>query len=134
MIKDEMSTDYFHTMDEAYQVFLKVEEKVDRKNQQKLRGRGWRGRGKTNTIKENEKEEESISNQSTRWNGVGRGKGFERGKGKFVITCYRCGVEGHKASKCPEKKGPSKRCDAIMQVTMGGHAMVVGEDVVVLPH
>jgi len=31
-----------------------VEDKVDRKTQKKLRGRGRRGRGRTNIVKENE--------------------------------------------------------------------------------
>jgi hypothetical protein len=64
LIEDEMSMHYFHTVDEAYQVSLKVGEKVDRKTKQKLRGRGRRGRGKTHIVRENEKGEESISNQS----------------------------------------------------------------------
>jgi hypothetical protein len=89
-------------------VSLKVEEKVDRKTQQKLRGRGPRGRGRTNIAKENDKEEESTSSQSSIGNGAGRGRGFRRGKGKFVITCYRCGVEGHKAWNAQKSKVPVK--------------------------
>ena len=103
LIQDEMGTHYFRTVYEAYQISLKVEEKVDRKTQKKLRGRGPRGRGRKNTTKENEKEEESTSSQSAKGNGAGRVRGFIRGKVKFVIICYRCGVEGHKASKSPKK-------------------------------
>ena len=39
-IQDEMSTHYFRTMDEAYQVSLKVEDKAERKVRQKFRGKG----------------------------------------------------------------------------------------------
>ena len=98
-----MSTHYFHTVVEFYQVSLKVEEKVDKKNQQNLRGRGPWETGRTNIAKENGKEEESTSSQSSIGNGASRGRGFRRGKGKFVITCYRCGVERHKALECLEK-------------------------------
>lgn len=48
-IQDEMSTHYFHTVDEAYQVSLKVEELVDKKMKQKLRGKGPRGRRRAST-------------------------------------------------------------------------------------
>jgi hypothetical protein len=53
------------------------------------------------TAKGSEKEEESSSGQGGRGgNGVGRSRGFRRGKGRYVITCYHCGVEGHKKSEC----------------------------------
>ena len=98
-------------MDETYQVSLKVEEKVERNTQQTFRGKGPRGRGREIIVKENENEDEATSILSTRGNGVGRGRGFGRGRGKYVINSYRCGIEGHKASECPEKLGPSKRGD-----------------------
>ena len=101
-----MSTHYFHTIDEAFQVSLKVEEKVNRKAQQKLRGKGPQGRGRTRTDKVNESEEESTNTSNTKGNGTGRGRGF--GRGKCTITYYRCGVDGHKASECPEKQNVSK--------------------------
>jgi len=99
----EMSTHYFRTLAEAYQVSMKVEEKFDKKNWQKLRGRGPRGIGRTSIANENGKEEESTGSQSSIGNGASRGRGFRRRKGKFVITCYRCGVERHKALECLEK-------------------------------
>ena len=98
-----MSTYYFRTIEEAYHVSLKVEEKVDRKAQQKLREKGPRGRGKNNTVKVNECKEESTSTSNTRGNGSNRGRGFGRGIGRYTITYYRCGVDGHKAIKCLEK-------------------------------
>jgi hypothetical protein len=38
-----MITHYFHIVDEAYQVALKVEEKIERKTQPRGRGRGFTG-------------------------------------------------------------------------------------------
>ena len=58
-----MSTHYFHTVDEPYQVALKVEEKVERKTQQKFRGKGPQGRCKTSTTKENKKEDEASTDE-----------------------------------------------------------------------
>jgi len=132
-IQYEMSTHYFRNVDEAYQVALKVEEKIDRKLQQKFRGRGPRGRGRASAARGNEKEDESTSSQNSRGgNGTGRGRGFGRGKDKYIITCYRCGVEGHKASECPEKHNSGKRSEARTQVTQADEASVVGENVMVL--
>jgi hypothetical protein len=53
-------------------------------------------------VKGNKKEEEYSSGQGGRGgNGAGRGRGFERGKGIYVINFYHCGVEGHKKPECP---------------------------------
>ena len=96
----------FCTIDQACQVALKVEEKINRKVQQKGRGRGSRGRGKTGTIRGSEKEEKSTNSQGGRGgNNTGRSRGsFGRGKGNYVITCYHCGVEGHKKYEWPKKQ------------------------------
>ena len=131
-IQDEMRTHYFCIMDEAYQVSLKVEEKVERKTQQKFSGKGPRGRVMTSTVKEYEKEVEATSKISARGNGVGSGRGFGRVRGKYVITCYRCGVESHKASECPERQGPSNKGDARIHMTMVDEASIAGENVIVL--
>jgi hypothetical protein len=85
-----------------------VEEKIGMRVWQKFWGKGTRGRGTTSVAKDSEKEDEATSSQNTRGGkSVGSGRGF--GRGKYVITCYRCGVDGHKASrmsretKCSEK-------------------------------
>lgn len=66
-----MRTQYFHTIDESYQVLL---ENIDTKTQQKGRGRGSRSRGKTRIARGSEKEEEFTSGQSGRGgNNIGRG-------------------------------------------------------------
>lgn len=56
LIEDEMSTHYFWTIDEAYHIALKVEEKMNRRIQYK-----GRGSGKEETVGGSEKEEESMS-------------------------------------------------------------------------
>jgi hypothetical protein len=64
------------------------------------------------------REVEASSSQISKGdNHAGRGRGFGRGKGKYVITCYRCGVEGHKASECPEKHNLGRRNEARTHVT-----------------
>jgi hypothetical protein len=61
------------------------------------------GRGRASVARSIEKEDEVINNQNTRGgSGTGRGSGF--GRGKYVITCSRCRIKGHEASKCPESR------------------------------
>lgn len=75
------------------------------KTQHKGRG-GSRDRGKIGTVRGNEKEEESTSDQGgrggnnvaiCRWTLIRR-------KGKYVITCYPCRVQGHKKYECLKGK------------------------------
>ena len=49
-----------------------------------------------------------------------------------MITCYRCGVEGHKASEFLKKQNVNKRSDARTQVTIVKEASMVGDNVIVL--
>jgi hypothetical protein len=85
-IQDEMSTYYFRNVDEAYQVYLKVEENIDIILRQKFQGKGTRGKGKPISSKDSEKEDEATNNQNIRrGRSIGRGRGF--GQGKYVITC-----------------------------------------------
>jgi hypothetical protein len=46
-----MSTHYFHNVDEAYQITLKVEEKLSRRSQQNFKGKGPRGKGRTSVAR-----------------------------------------------------------------------------------
>lgn len=80
--------------------------------QQKFRGKCPRGGDRASATRVNEKKNEATSTQSKKGNGTRRGRGFRRGKGKYAITCYKCGVEGHKTSKCPERHNSRKRSEA----------------------
>jgi len=55
-IQDEISMHLFQTVDEAYQVSLKVEKKIRIKQQQKLYGKILEGRGRASNDRDNEKE------------------------------------------------------------------------------
>lgn len=92
---------------------------MNRKKQQKGRGRVFRGVGKAWTARGSEKEEESISGQGV-WvgNTVVRGKwSLGRGKIKYLISFYRCGVEGINESKCSKGKFSGRRGEARTNVT-----------------
>jgi hypothetical protein len=123
-----MSTHYFNNVDEAYQVSLKVEENIDKILWYKFHGKGTRGRGGANVAKDSEKEDETTNSQNTKGGrSIGRGRGF--GRGKYVITCYRCGVEGHKESKCPERQNAMRRNEARTQVTEADKTTIVSGNV-----
>lgn len=129
-----MSTQYFCTTNESYQVSLKVEENINRKIQQKVRGRGSRGRSKTGTTGDTEKGEEFASGEGGRvGKSTGRGRGsFGRGKSKYVIACYQCGVEGHKKYECLEKHNLRRKGEEKKQVIEDDEASVVEDNVTVL--
>jgi hypothetical protein len=110
-IQDEISMHYFCNVDKSYQVSLKVEEKVNKRLRQKFQGKGTRGRGSKSATKYNEKEDESINSKNTRGGrSVGRGRCF--GRGKYVIACYSCRVEGHKSWECSERQNAVRRHEA----------------------
>ena len=93
---------------------------------------GQWGRGREIIVKANEKEDGTTSSPRTRVNEAVKGRGFGRGRGKYVITCYRCGVEGNKALECLEKQGSNKRGDAKMQMTVVDETSVVEDNVTML--
>ena len=69
---------------------------------------------------------------SIKANENGRGRGFVRGKGKYVNTCYRCGVEGHKPYECPKKQNSSNHDKVRLQVPLENETSTFGENVIVL--
>lgn len=91
-----MITHYFNNVYESYQFSLKLEWKIDRKLKLKFKGKGQRGRCMASVTRVNENDDESNSSQSNIGDWNSRGRGFRRGKSKYVITCYWCGVEGQK--------------------------------------
>jgi hypothetical protein len=129
-IQDEMSMLTIRTVEDAYQMALKVEEKLNRKQGQRGRGR-CQARGKSVVQDRSQKPKEDWKKpqpqierggSSQRGQYVGqrgqyadqrgeyadtnmfpptRGRG--RGRGG-VVNCFTCGMNGHKFYECPDKK------------------------------
>jgi hypothetical protein len=129
-IQDEMSMVTIRTVEDAYQMALKAEEKLSRKQSQRGRGRS-QPRGKSVAQDKYQKPKEDWKKPQTRTERGGtsqRGKYAEqrgqhteqrgdyadnntfprtrgRGRGRGgVITCFTCGKNGHKSYECPDKK------------------------------
>jgi hypothetical protein len=122
-IQDEMSMMIIQTVEDAYQMALKAEEKLSRKQSQRGRGRS-QPRGKTVVQDRNQKPKEEWKKpqpQTERGGSSQRGKYTEqrgqyadnntfphargRGRGRGgVIKCFTCGKNGHKSYECPDKK------------------------------
>jgi hypothetical protein len=127
-IQDEMSMMTIRTVEDAYQMALKVEEKLSRKQGQRGRGRS-QARGKSVVQDRNQKPKEDWkkpqierggSSQKGKYAGqrrqyadqrgeyadnniFPRTRGRGRGRGG-VIKCFTCGRVGHKSYECPDKK------------------------------
>jgi hypothetical protein len=122
-IQDKMSMVTIRTVEDAYQMALKAEEKLSRKQSQRGRGRSqprgksvaedkfqkpkedWKKpptqteRGGTSQRGQHNEQRRDYADNNTfpRTRGRGRGRGG-------VITCFACGKNGHKSYECPEKK------------------------------
>jgi hypothetical protein len=115
-IQDEMIVMTIQTVEDAYQMALKAEEKISRKQGQRSRGRS-QAKGKTIAQDKNQKPKEEWKKPQTQTErggssqrgqyadrntfcqtrGRGRGRGGE-------IKCFTCGKNGHKSYACPDKK------------------------------
>ena len=102
------------TIEYAYQLSLRVEDKLLRRQNQKNRGRGSvrgspnRG-GKFHTSKD--KVEGSSSHTPQRGGfrgGRGRGRNIE-------VKCYTCGEIGHMSWECPRNKPAAQRNENIVE-------------------
>jgi hypothetical protein len=130
-IQDELSMVTIHTVEDAYQMALKAEEKLSRKQGQRGRGRS-QPRGKVVAQEKTQKPKEDWKRPQGKaaWGGtslqrqqnaepkrqqndqqggyadvnvIPRTRGRGRGRGG-VITCFTCGKDGHKAVDCPKRK------------------------------
>jgi hypothetical protein len=122
-IQDEMSMMIIRSVEYAYQMALKAEEKLSRKQGQRGQGRG-QPRGKEIVQDRNQKPKEEWKKpqpQTERGGSSQRGKYVEqrgqyvdnntfscargRGRGRGgVVKCFTCGKNGHKSYECPDKK------------------------------
>jgi hypothetical protein len=130
-IQDELNMVTIKMMEDAYQMALKVEEKLSRKQGQRARGRSqprgkvvaqdkyqkpkeeWKKpqgkveRGGTSQQRQPYVEQRGKHTEQNRGyadsNTFPRTRGRGRGRGG-VITCFTCGKNGHKSYECPEKK------------------------------
>jgi hypothetical protein len=133
-IQDELSMTTIRTVEDAYQMALKAEEKLSRKQGQRGRGRSqprgkavaqekyqkpkeeWKKpqgkveRGGTSQRGQQYAEQRGQHNEQrgdyADANTFPRTRGRGRGRGG-VITCFTCGKDGHKSFECPEKKKDS---------------------------
>jgi hypothetical protein len=130
-IQDELSMVTIRTVEDAYQMALRAEEKLSRKQGQRGRGRS-QPRGKAVAQERTQKPKEDWKKPQGKAERGGtsqqRQQNFEprrqqpdqqgdyadantfprtrgRGRGRGgVITCFTCGKDGHKAVDCPERK------------------------------
>jgi hypothetical protein len=130
-IQDELSMVTIRTVEDAYQMALKAEEKLSRKQGQRGRGRS-QPRGKTvaqertqkpkedwkrpqgkaergGTSQQRQQNAEPRRQQDDQQGGYADANTFPRTRGRGrgrggVITCFTCGKDGHKAVDCPDRK------------------------------
>ena len=114
-IQDELSMHRVSSMEEAYQLALKAEEKHNRQYNQRNRGgrrgastpfRGGSNNGRGENFQGFEKNIDTRQDPPNQERGRGfqRGRGYGSGRGcenqRRPFTCFRCGEEGHRAFEC----------------------------------
>jgi hypothetical protein len=112
-IQDEISMATVRTIEDAYQIALKAEEKLARKQSQQNRGRSLnRGKGVSHDKAQKPKGEAEKPHSHSEREGSSRGTqsggrnsfpgGRGRGKGGEV-RCYADGKTGHMSWDCPKR-------------------------------
>lgn len=124
-ILDEISIISPRNIEEAFQSVVKVEEKINRKQNNRRRRRNGKGRGQSygrgRTAANSEEGSNSKASgaaekgESTRGGrSYQRGRGNGRGRGTNV-QCYRCHKWGHKSFECPEMEQTGQRGTLVAQ-------------------
>ncbi|XP_059066667.1 uncharacterized protein LOC131857900 [Cryptomeria japonica] len=115
-IQDDLVVANPSNVKECYQLALKVEENMKRRQDKAIRGRGnrnGRGRGTFSSHKPNNEEEGDVNKGKVQSfsnfrGGFGGNRGiFGRGFNQFSGRCYNCNEYGHPSFKCPEKGAAS---------------------------
>jgi hypothetical protein len=114
-IQDEMSMMVIRNVEDAYQMALKDEEKLSRKQGQRDRGRS-QARGKTiaqDRTQKSKEEGKKPQTQHERGGSSQRGQYFDRntfprargrGRGRGgEVKCFTCGKIRHKSYECPDQ-------------------------------
>jgi hypothetical protein len=129
-IQDEISMETIRTMEDAYKLALKAEEKLSRKQSQRGRGRSQpKGKSISQDKYQKPKDDWKKPQTQTERGGTSQRRPYAeqreqhteqrggyvdndrfprtigRGRGRGgVITCFTCGKNGHRSFECPEKK------------------------------
>ena len=135
-IQDELSMMSPKTAKEAYQMELKAEGKLLRKQSAKGRGafkgkEGQGGRGGSTAAKNGasiiSKEKEPTYGDARGRGGWSRGQGG-RGRGK-EFQCFKCNKVGHKSYDCPENGGTNQRNVVVYPVQGEEHHIPEAENI-----
>ena len=125
-IQDEIIVLNPRTVEESYQLALKAEDKITRRQSNRGRGKN-KGRGQqfNRGRSTNQRDRTSSSSyQGHRHDGFKergfspRGRGRDRGR---EFKCFKCGKMGHRSFECPEKKDAGSR-NVVVTPTVEGEA------------
>ena len=133
-IQDEISMLSLKTVDEAYQMTLKDEEKLLRKQSARGKGtfreKGSQG-GRGGSIAPKIGASSSCRQQISSDGDAGGRRSFSRGRGGRgrgrEFRCYKCNKVGQRSHECPKNEGTNQR-NAIVSSTEGEGIQVPEEE------